>query len=143
MQRVILLKRPTFLLYVGVESFRCAISSNVYKLHFPVSLKNPFQDKRNKTVAVLSFLTFCLTSIMKKVTMMLLRPLFHTGKGRSPPTLQVPARGGGRATPPRCRLQAQRDRPERGAGHGTDTVPQPRGYNTAGISDKTVSSGCQ
>lgn len=32
MQSVILLKRPTFLLYVGVESFPCAIWLKVYKL---------------------------------------------------------------------------------------------------------------
>lgn len=32
MQSVILLKRPTFLLYVGVESFPCAILLKVYKL---------------------------------------------------------------------------------------------------------------
>lgn len=32
MQSVILLKTPTFLLYVGVESFPCAILLKVYKL---------------------------------------------------------------------------------------------------------------
>lgn len=53
MQRVILLKRPTFLLNVGAESFPCAISLRVYKLQFPN--KSSFQDKRNKTVAVLTF----------------------------------------------------------------------------------------
>lgn len=55
MQRVTLLKRPTFLLYDGVESLPCAILLKVYKLQFPVSIKSSFQDKRNKTVAVLIF----------------------------------------------------------------------------------------
>lgn len=55
MQRVILLKKTTFLLYDGVESLSCAISLKVYKLQIPVSIKSPFQDKRNKNVAVLIF----------------------------------------------------------------------------------------
>lgn len=136
MQRVILLKRPTFLLYDGVESLPCAILLKIYKLQFPVSIKSSFQDKRNKTVAV-------LFSSWIKVTMMLLQYLFFTGKatvllyskfqtwvGKEPPLTAAGSRG--------SRIVWSTL-----AGCFTDTMPQQWGYNTAGISDETVSKGCQ
>lgn len=105
MQRVILLKRPTFLLYDGVESLPCAILLQVYKLQFPVSIKSSFQDKRNKTVAVLIF-------TMNKGYRDAPTILVLYRKGRSPPVLRVPDLGGERATPHYCRIQGQRNSPE-------------------------------
>lgn len=80
MKRVILLKRPTFLLYDGVESLPCAISLKVYKLQFPVSIKSSFQDKMNKTVAVLIF-TMNIGYCDAPTILVLYR------KGHSPPVL--------------------------------------------------------
>lgn len=86
MQRVILLKRPTFLLYDGVESLLCAILLKLYKLQFPVSIKSSFQDKKNKTVAVLIF-------IMNKSYHDAPTILVLYRKGHSPPVLRVPGWG--------------------------------------------------
>lgn len=100
MQRAILLKRPTFLLYDGVESLPCAILSTVHKLQFPGSIKSSFQDKRNKTVAVLIF-TMNKGYCDAPTILVLYR------KGHSPPVLWVPDLGGERATPHYCRMQGQ------------------------------------
>lgn len=114
MQRVILLKRPTFLLYVGVESFPCAISLKVYKLQFPISIKSSFQDKRNKTVAVL---TFTMNKSYHDAPTILI--LYR--KGHSPPVLWVTDLGGERATPHYCRIQVQHNSLERTGGLVTQT----------------------
>lgn len=98
MQRVILLKRPTFLLYDGEESLSCAILLKVYKLQFPVGIKSSFQDKRNKTVAVLIF-------TMNKGYCDAPTILALYRKGHSPPVLRVPGLGGERATPDKCRIR--------------------------------------
>lgn len=105
MQRVILLKRPTFLLYDGVESLLCAILLKLYKLQFPVSIKSSFQDKKNKTVAVLIF-TMNKSYHDARTILVLYR------KGHSPPVLRVPDLGGERATPHYCRIQEQQNSPE-------------------------------
>lgn len=105
MQRVILLKRPTFLLYVGVESLPCAVSLKVYKLQFQVSIKSSFQDKRNKTAAVLIF-TMNKGYHDAPIIFVLYR------NGHSPPVLRVPDLGGERATPHYCRIQGQCNSPE-------------------------------
>lgn len=102
MQRVILLKRPTFLLYDGVESLPCAILLKVYKLQFPVSIKSSFQDKKNKTIAVLIF-------IMNKSYHDAPTILALYRKGHNPPVLRVPNLGGERATPHYCRIQGQQN----------------------------------
>lgn len=137
MQRVILLKRPTFLLYVGVESFPCAISSEVYKLQLPRSIKSSFQDKRNQTVAV-------LTSTMNRKFHDAPTILVPYRKGHGPPALWVPDLGGEKGHPRLLRDPgAARRSGARWRVCHPDTAPQQWGYKTAGISDETVSKGCQ
>lgn len=60
-----------------------------------------------------------------------------------PPVRRVTDLGAQRATPHYRRIQVQRNSPERTGGFVTQSVPQQRGYNMAGISDETVSKGCQ
>lgn len=143
MQRVILLKRPTFLLYDGVKSLPCAISLKVYKLQFPVSVKSSFQDKTNETVAVLIF-TMNRSYCDAPTILVLYR------KGHSPPVLLVPPLGGekiqtwvGKGSFTTTGSRGSRTVWSALAGCPTDTVPQQWGYNMAGISDETVSKGCQ
>lgn len=120
LQRVILLKRPTFLLYDGVESLSCAILLKVYKLQFPASIKSSFQYKRNKTVAVLIF-TMNKGYCDAPTIIVLYR------KGHSPPVLRVPGLGGERATPHNCRIRGQCNSPE----HWEDVSQTPRLSNEA------------
>jgi len=75
--------------------------------------------------------------------MMLLRYSFCTGKATVLPYFEYQTRV---EKGPPLTTAGSRCSEQSGAhwqASHTDTVPQQRGYNTAGISDETVSKGCQ